>query len=301
MTALRTVLGIAALAALLPATTRAQGDDQDFQSKLDTTLALSANGTVELALVSGEIHVDAGSRSDVRIHAVSERGILRLDASPSRIALDVRSRRGDMGDTRYDVTVPTGTRLILRSVSGDIHAAGVGGEAEVHSVSGDIEIQDVSGHFTVESVSGNVTAGRVAADVRGSTVSGDITLERVKGDVDLQSVSGDIELRDVTSTFVRSETVSGDLTYEGTVSGSGRYEMHTHSGDIRLTTPGDIGALVSVETFSGDIDSAYPITIQPGDHDVNMGRPKRFEFKVGDGSARIVLQTFSGDITLAHR
>ena len=51
--------------------------------------------------------------------------MLEFSSSGSRVSLDVRSQRGRMGDTHYEVTVPVGVRLELKSVSGDITSHGV--------------------------------------------------------------------------------------------------------------------------------------------------------------------------------
>ena len=96
---------------------------------------------------------------------------------------------------------------------------------------------------------------------------------------------------------LRTESVSGELAYEGSFDSQGRYEFHSQSGDIRLRLPATSGGSVRVETFSGSVDSDFPMTMQPGDH--RMGdHPRRLEFTFGQGSARITAETFSGDITI---
>ncbi len=75
----------------------------------------------------------------------------------------------------------------------------------------------------------------------------------------------------------------------------GRYEFNSHSGDIRIAVPGG-GATLDVQTFSGDVDSDFPMTLQPGSR--SGGRGKGMQFTIGGGGARITAQTFSGDITI---
>lgn len=297
---------VAALGALVAAAplaaqnARYRDSDDESRSRIDTTLALAGDGTVDLSLVSGEIHVTSWNRGEVKIHATSDRGILRLDASPSRLTLSVRSERGDLGDTRYEVTVPASARVITRSVSGDIESRG-GSEVEAHSVSGDITLSDASGRARIETVSGTVHATHVGSGLRVDAVSGDLSLSDIVGDVDVQTVSGEIELDGVRSSYVHTETVSGDTRFAGTLDPKGRYELHSHSGDIRLSIP-PVGASFEVETFSGDIESDYPMTMQPrtgGDH-------KRMEFAINGGGARVSAETFSGDVKIerasgAHR
>lgn len=305
MTIARSLILIAALqaaGAAIAVPARAQDDRDDRSearatSKLDTTVTIAKDGTVDLQLVSGEIIVNAGSGNQVRIHAWSERGVLEFSASPSRVSLDVHSQRGRMGDTRYEVTVPVGVRLELKSVSGDITTHGVAGELEAGAVSGDIDVSDATGRVELQSVSGDVKADRVSGEVRVDAVSGDVTISNVSGTLEVETVSGEMSIETAKLSSLRSETVSGELTYDGSLDPAGRYEFHSQSGDIRLRIPASAGGSVRVETFSGSVDSDFPMTMQPGEH--GMGdHPKRLEFTFGKGGSRITAETFSGDITI---
>jgi len=51
---------------------------------------------------------------------------------------------------------------------------------------------------------------------------------------------------------------------------------------------------VSVSTFSGDMESDWPMTINPG----GGMRPREWEFTIGSGSAKLNLESFSGTIYL---
>ena len=113
--------------------------------------------------------------------------------------------------------------------------------------------------------------------------------------------SGSIELHNAIGRFIRSHTTSGDLTYEGSIDPEGRYELSAHSGDIHLTIPSSASAQLSVSTWSGTLDSDFPITLRPGEHGIGTGQAKRFTFDIGGGAARISAETFSGDITISSR
>ncbi|MBX6722469.1 MAG: DUF4097 family beta strand repeat protein [Dactylosporangium sp.] len=262
------------------------------QSRIDTTVALEKGGTVELSLVSGEIRVDSWDRNEVRVKAFTERGILRFDASASRVSLGVRSNRGEMGDTRYEVTIPEAAHLVARSVSGSISAQG-GSDVDLHSVSGDIELRDAGGRTTIESISGTVHVAALRGPVEASTVSGDLELSDLTGDVEARTTSGDIVLRGVRSSYVRAETVSGDTRFAGAIDPKGTYRFRTHSGDIRLALP-PVGATVSLQTFSGEVESEYPMTLTS----TNRRERERMELTINGGGARVSAETFSGDITI---
>ena len=202
-----------------------------------------------------------------------------------------------MGDTRYEVTVPVGVRLELKSVSGDITTHGVAGELEAGAVSGDIDVSDATGRVEINNVSGDVKADRLSGDVRIDAVSGDVTISNISGTLEVETVSGEMSIEGGKISSLRSETVSGELTYDGTLDSSGRYEFHSQSGDIRLRIPSAAGGSVRVETFSGSVDSDFPMTMQPGEHGMSE-HPKRLEFTFGKGGSRITAETFSGDITI---
>lgn len=289
-----TAVAMLALSAPSLAAQREARDSGEFRSSLDTTVALSGSGTVDLSLVSGEIIVTSWSRNEVRVHATSERGILHFDASPSRVTVRVRSDRGELGDTRYEVTIPRSARVVAQGVSGDVSTQG-GSDVEAHSVSGDVEVMDATGRVEIESVSGDARATKVGGGVKASTVSGELALENITGDVDANTVSGDIILDGVKSSFVRTSTTSGDVRFAGTLDPKGRYEFNSHSGDIRVIIPGG-GATLDVRTFSGDVDSDFPLTLEPGARSGERGKAMRFT--IGGGGARISAQSFSGDITI---
>ena len=185
------VVAVAVMA--LPIAAKAQ-DEQGVQirglTKIDTTVRLDRGGAVDLSLISGKIRVTGWDRPDVKISASIESGLLRFNANSSRVSLSVddsdeggrRGRRhNNVGDARYDVSVPRGTRLILEAVSGDVTAKGSQGEIEATSVSGDVDVTDGVRAVSAEAVSGSVHAAQVNGNLRTETVSGDLRAENVTG------------------------------------------------------------------------------------------------------------------------
>jgi DUF4097 and DUF4098 domain-containing protein YvlB len=276
---------------------------QDYQplTRLDTTVRIERGGTVDLSLISGTIKVTGWDRPDVKLTASLESGTLDFDANPSRVSLSVdhsEGRRGnrhnDAGDARYEVSVPRGVKLILEGVSGNVTANGSRGEIEASSVSGDVRVSEGVGQVNAEAVSGSVTVSQVNGNLRAESVSGDVRADNVTGNVEASSVSGGLRLTAVQSRDVRTETVSGDVSYSGTIEPNGKYSFESHSGTIRLNIPKNAGAQVSVETFSGDISTPFPLVVRPS----QRRREGHMEFTIGDGRARITAQTFSGRIVI---
>ena len=294
---------VAVAAALAGFALSVQAQDERGRTQIDTTVGLDRGGAVDLSLISGRIRVTGWDRPDVKISASVESGYLQFSANSSRVSLSVEGnddsgRRGrrhnNVGDARYDVSVPRGSRLILEAVSGDVTAKGSQGEIEASSVSGNVDVTDGLRTVSAEAVSGDVHVGQVNGNLRTETVSGELRAENVSGNVEASSVSGSIHLVGIQSKDVRTETVSGDVTYAGTIEPSGRYSFESHSGTLRLDIPRGAGAQFSVETFSGDLSTDFPITLPPS----SRRREGRVEFTIGDGRARVTAQTFSGRIVI---
>lgn len=272
--------------------------DRQRSSRLDTTVTLNRGGVVSVATRQGDIIVRTGTGNDVVIHASADRGRVRLDASGSRVAVDASDAGGD---GKVEITVPRGARVIAQSQNGDVTVRGTGGDVSAHAQSGDVFVDDASGHIDFATLSGDITASNLKGDVNARAVSGDITLTGVTGDVGAETVSGDVKLRDITSQRVSAHSTSSDVSFEGAIDPSGRYELGSHAGDVVLDIPADASAQLTVSTWNGSIDSAFPITLEPGEHGIGIGTSKRFTFNIGGGAARISAETFSGDVVIRRR
>jgi DUF4097 and DUF4098 domain-containing protein YvlB len=279
------------VASALPLSAQDRSRDDDYQSRIDTTFAFDKRGSVVLSLSSGEIVVTSWNRDQVRVRARSERSIVRMDVSTARVSLDLSRPRG--GDTRFEVTVPVGVRVSARATNGDISISGTKGGVEANTQSGDIVVEDVGEMVDLGSLSGDIVVRGLTGNVDVRAVSGDVSLSGVRGDIEATSVSGDVDLNDVVGRYVRVKSTSGDVSFDGVIDPAGRYDVGSHSGSVYLTIPQATGALFTVSTYTGTIDSDFDITLMPGQHG-----SKRFTFQIGKGDARIGAESFSGDITI---
>jgi DUF4097 and DUF4098 domain-containing protein YvlB len=144
------------------------------------------------------------------------------------------------------------------------------------------------GVINVDKASGRVNATTVNEGIRLTNVTGDITAETTNGDLVIENAQG---------AALEASTVNGDITFNGAVRDGGAYRLTTHSGDIRAGLGGAANATVFVRTFQGDFSSDFPIQLPEGQGDNSS---KRFNFTLGNGSARIEVQSFNGDIHLAR-
>ena len=272
--------------------------ERESASALDTTVTFDARGTVNISCPGGDVKVTGTDRNQIVVHARTERGPIRFTSNGSTARLEPANGRG-CNDAVFELSVPAGVRLTAGTWSGSLITRGVHGEIEAHAQSGDIEIHDAGDRLEVETLSGDVQVDGVRGDVSIHTLSGDVTLRRAASTVEVETVSGDIDLDGITSRQIRTNSTSGDLTFAGTIADGGRYEFQSHSGEIRLELPPNVGAQLSLSTFSGEIESAFPITLIAGEHGIGAAQAKKMNFSLGKGTARIIAETFSGDVTLS--
>jgi len=287
-------VGLCAVASLAPAQSRSSRDDV---SRIDTTFAFDKRGTVSLSIGNGEVIVTAWNRDEVRVRARSERNTVRMDATSSRLTLEL-SRPGT-GDTRFEVTVPVGVRITARARQGDITVSGTRGGVEASTQNGSIQVDDVGDVVDIVTLSGDISARGIVGRVDIRSTSGTVSVENAKGDVEATTISGDIILRGVSARYVRGKSTSGDIQWDGDIDGTGRYELASHSGSVYLIVPATTGAQITVATYNGSIDSEFPIVLRPGEHGV--GAARRITFEIGKGDARISAESFSGDVTIRAR
>jgi len=289
------------------------------------------DGRVSISNISGDIVVTGGSGDEVSIEAVkrtrgdrSELAGVEIVVEERAGRVDVRAehernrsdrgRRGDSLSVDFTVTVPASASLDVHSVSGSLKVTGVHGAVRAETVSGNVTTTDTPNLEHAKSVSGDVSLTGAAADgdLAASSVSGNITAKGLKArGLDLGSVSGDVTLTDVTCERLTIKTVSGNTEYAGAIARSGRYEINTHSGTVRLVLANPSGFELNANSFSGSIRSDLPLTIggdsTRGDRDGYRGRRREgndahnMRATFGDGSATLAIRTFSGDIIISKR
>jgi len=290
---------------------------------------IGRDGRFTLSNISGDIVVTAGGGDEVSIDAIkrtrgdkSELGRVQILIDDRAGRVDVRTEheqnrtdrnRGDHVSVDYTVMVPASVSVDVHSVSGTVKVTGVHGSLRAETVSGDVTINDAPRLEAAKTVSGDVSLTGVTADgdLSAASVSGNVRAKGLKArGLDLGSVSGDISVTDVTCERLGVKTVSGGVEYAGGIAKGGRYEINAHSGTVRLQLTNPAGFELTANSFSGSIRSELPLTIggdsgrqgdsgSRGRRDSMNNHAMRATF--GDGSATLVVRTFSGDIVITKR
>ena len=289
-------------------------------------IKLGRDGRVTISNISGSITVTAASGDEMSIDAVKRargdrsslgRVNIIVEDHPGRV--DVRTDYGrppfadrlfrdDNVAVDYTVIVPVGASLEVNSVSGRIKVDGVRGNTRLGSVSGNISSSNTPNVEYLRTVSGEVSLANISHDgsLSLTSVSGNLDLNGVKArSLNLNTVSGEIRLRDAAVERLSARGLSGGVEYAGTLVANGRYEVNSHSGNVRFTLGDNTGFELDASSFSGAVRSDFPMTIGGGaTQDVRQRRGPRNESMratFGDGSASLNLRTFSGSIVITKR
>ncbi len=292
MQTLLTALAAAGAVAAAPVAAHGQWSP-GTRRDIDTTFFFSKIGTLVVGNGAVNVVVSGWDQTSIRIRAHTEEGSFKLETGSSRAVIETYKAK----DSGYiQVTVPRGVRVVARTNSGSITVKDTWGDVDAETSSGnvvvvgarDVEATNLSGDLDVKQASGSVTL---------SSNDGDCRVSDAKGAVEASSVSGDVTVKKSWSKVVRLETTNGTIQFESEVMPDGRYDFITHDGAILLALPKMASAQIGITTWSGAVESEFPITVRPGFSADSVGT-KRYTLTLGQGSARITAETFSGDVSI---
>jgi DUF4097 and DUF4098 domain-containing protein YvlB len=263
----------------------------------DTIVPVEPGARLDVQNLRGSVEIQTWGRNEVRIVADhSSRTYVEISGSRAAVRLRAKARRGAASGVDYELTVPATMDVEIAGTFTDADIEGVQGEVSVGTVHGEVAVRGAAQRVWAHSVQGDVFVEGARGRVVAETVNGAIEIQDVSGDVVAETVNGEVILEDVHSAQVEVVTTNGDIRFTGAIERKGRYSFTNHNGDIALSIPESTSATVSVSTFSGAFDTAFPVTLT----DTRDGG-RRVSFIMGDGAARIELQSFGGKIALQQR
>ena len=280
------------------------------------------SGSIEIFNLAGPVIVSGAPGDTIVVTAVKRaRASEDVDAKAQLAAIDIETVdtggrvevrtvvRGRVKHLRtwvdYSVTVPYGTAVSARALAGDVKVSKVKGEVQIESTSGSVEASGTPHLARVKTLSGDVLIVDAASAraLLASTVSGRLVAKGVKApSLELTTISGDLLLVNTATDRAQVRTVSGTLEFVGALARNGRYEFNSHAGDIRLKLAKLPGFELAAKTFSGDFRSDLALTMdEPSpEQPLPPGVPRRRDVRgvFGDGSALILVKTFSGSVVV---
>jgi hypothetical protein len=225
---------IAALVLASPAAAQRDRDDRGPRETetIDRTLPMPAGGTLRLKTFSGRVRITGGSGNQMVLHAIRRATRDRLNdiklevtQSGNTIEVDanhrlVERRNDNVVETEFEIQVPAGTRLDVKTFSAPVTVIGVTASQNIDGFSSDITIE------STDFGDGN--------DIDVNTFSGAVRLRlpaNAKGNIDFNSFSGRFE-----SDLPVTLNTSSRRNFRGALNGggAGAFRLKTFSGDVTI-------------------------------------------------------------------
>lgn len=265
-----------------PATPEVPSEPGD-EDHLSSSAKLSGPVSLELATSAAEVEVLAGPSDSAKV-TVSDSSEKSVRWVPPRDAQGSWRLEYTSGSTLHDghlrLQLPTGSRLAIRTASGDVQVADLGGDLSIDTASGDVTV-------------------RGARTVKVNTTSGDVDLREVKGAIESKTTSGELRVGGEVLAPLRFTSVSGDLQLAGPCRiAACQVTATTTSGSLQLLPHRDHALTLRLYSQSGEISGAGALTVETKR---SPGQPTQWLTKLGAGTGSIELHSVSGDVSLeAH-
>ena len=259
----------------------------------DTTVAVEQGTRLRVDNYGGQVQIRAATDNRVRIRAEHQsRDRVELERRAGVLIVKSENRRGVPQGVDYIITVPKWMAVAVSGVYTDADIAGTESDVSVETVQGEISLTGGNGFISLESVEGEVILKGTRGRIKATSVNESIEVYDVVGDLDVETVNGDVTLRGIDAPSVSATTVNGDIEYDGTLKDNGRYSFASHNGDITVSVPEKANITANVASYQGDFDSSFPLRLD------GISSTRRFQFQLGNGSGRLEIESFQGDIQL---
>ena len=261
----------------------------------DQTVPVAKGTKLTVNNFAGDVIVKTWDKDAVRVE-VNHSDRETVDIKQVEQTLTIRSRSTRGGPSRsldYNITVPGWMAVSVSGTYADVTLEGLGGDVTVDTTRGDIKVRGGSGFVSLKTVQGEVTVEKAKGKIEVRAVNEDIHLADINGDLSAESTNGSIILDRIDSSNVDLYTVNGNISYDGPVKDKGVYRLTTHNGLIAIPVADRANAVLTARTYNGGIRSTFTLPADMADR-----RNKRLSLTLGNGSAHIELESFSGTISL---
>ncbi|HTT33424.1 MAG TPA: DUF4097 family beta strand repeat-containing protein [Methylomirabilota bacterium] len=186
------------------------------------------------------------------------RGPVKLQAASGTIRVEHIDRDAQLSTASGSVSASDiGTDVRVSSASGSVTVSNVKGDVQVSAIAGTIRVTQPGGRVDADTASGEVEIRGASSDVKAHAASGRVFVQGNPGANsywELKTVSGTVQFSvPTTANFhLTAEAVSGEIRADVPIvieeqgkhslrahmgNGGGRVEVHTVSGEIRVSGP----------------------------------------------------------------
>jgi DUF4097 and DUF4098 domain-containing protein YvlB len=261
----------------------------------DQTVPVSRGARLAIDNFAGEVVVHAWDKDSLRVQARhTARTRINIRTGVNGVSITAESSHGSNGSVDYDINAPAWMPMKIEGHYNYVTIEGAQGDVSIVTVRGDIVLKG-GGSVTARTIEGEIQVDGARGTINLSSVNQDIKVTGATGNIAADTTNGSIALARIESNKVEVATINGDVSYEGTLAGNGRYSFATHNGDIVMTVPESSNATFTVRTYNGEFMTSLPLK-GPASSEIRRGR--RVAYTLGNGSAEVDMESFGGAIRL---
>jgi DUF4097 and DUF4098 domain-containing protein YvlB len=288
------VWGAAAVLLALAGSAAAQG-------RVEERRPAAPDGLVQIDNPAGSTRVVGWDRAEILVTG-------SLGAGAESVSVEVTRRRAEIGvegeghsheaSADLEIKVPAGSRLEIESFNGSIEVSGVKGLVKADTVQGRIVVAEASSEVEAETVNGSVEISGSPQHVQADSVNGSVTVSGASGEVKASTVNGRLSVSGSAFERVGLESVNGRVSFDGELKPGAALDVETVGGSVELRLPARTSAEFTVATFSGEVRNELGPAATSGSRGTSE---KELSFTLGGGSAKVGVETLSGDIDIRKR
>ena len=269
------------------------------QQKIDRRIAIAPDASIRITNMAGITRITGWDVDSISVTGAMPAGAAFFFGGKgqfSKMGVERKDETLAEPGSTLEIKVPRGARVWVKSGTASVEVTGLRVEVECASVSGSIRVEGGLKLLIAESMEGNLSASGPIDVVRLKGGGGTITIRGARGDIQATTVGGAIVAMDGAVVRARLETVSGTISYDGSVDPRGTLESVTHSGDVTLRLPPEISAEFDLESFDGAVFFGLA---SKGAEKPFRGKP--MSFVTGEGGSQVTVRSFKGEIRILRR
>ncbi len=295
------------------------------ESRIEKALKLSPGGKLVVQSDAGSVSVIGTDEEGARVVVTSRSDDLeskfdfKFEELPGEVHVTARKKDGSSSwlaflftsspSPRFEVQVPTRTRVEIATGGGGIKAADLEGDAQLSTSGGSIsvakhvgkvaaetsgggiELQDVRGSASVETSGGSIRAEGIEGSLTGETSGGSIRVVRVRGDLEVSTSGGSIAIEEAGGKVV-AVTSGGSISAAFARGNQRGGSLETSGGGIEVRLDPGVNLNLEARASGGSVVSDLPVKV------VGEARRSSLTGTLGSGGATLTLQTSGGSVRI---
>lgn len=270
-------------------------------SRIEKTLSLAPGGKFALQTDSGSVTVTGSGASGARIVITSNRddlqSLFNFDFNSSDGLVQVTARKKTFQwfsnvNLHFEVTVPSQTRLSIRTSGGSVKVTALEGEQDLRTSGGSIDASEIHGNLTAHTSGGSVNIRDVTGDADLGTSGGGITVNSLNGSLQAGTSGGPIHIEGVTGRAV-AHTSGGSIQAAFARGNNQGGELSTSGGSIRASLDPAANLDIDASTSGGSVSTDMPLRVQ------GTISHSKLHGTLGSGGQTLQLHTSGGSIRIA--